>query len=227
MKENAIAEPTNNYHVIGQGANRVCVVDPEDADFCLKFDRAPAQRRLVKGWRQLLRFYFSAVFPALNENVIEWRAYQSLYARFGRSLDDKVAACTELKRYGRSWMLRCQCIRQENGGLAPSIHHLISRQRNDYSAKHLCEAVDEFVEWLVKHNIPLFDLNAGNFVVVADGHNHLKLICVDVKSVLRSKESIPVSRWVNAWMHKKIRRRAGRLKQRIHDQLEPLNDKKL
>ena len=82
----------------------------------------------------------------------------------------------------------------------------------------LCSAVDEFEGFLLAHGIPLFDLNAGNFVVVPAGDG-IRLVCVDAKSTVSGKELVPVSRWIPWLRRRKVRRRAERLKLRIRTAL--------
>ena len=74
--------------------------------------------------------------------------------------------------------------------------------------------MDDFEAFLLAHGIPLFDLNAGNFVVVPSGAG-VRLVCVDAKSTVSGKEPVPLSRWIPALRRRKVRRRAERLRQRI------------
>lgn len=209
--------PWDDYCIVGKGANRVCVVDPEDASFCLKFE-IPRDQKSVKSWRQYLARYLAAWVPMFNENFIEWLAYRLLHLQLGSKLRERVAACVDLGKTEHGWCLRSQCIRKSNGELAPSIHQLLTQQKGLYSARQLCDSVDEYVTWLVQHDIPLFDLNAGNFVVLSEYEN-LRLVCIDVKSILGSKELLPLSRLSRVLMRRKILRRSVRLKKRIRDVL--------
>ena len=72
----------------------------------------------------------------------------------------------------------------------------------------------DFEAFLLARGIPLFDLNAGNFVVVPAGAG-ARLVCVDAKSTVAGKELVPVSRWIPWLRRRKVRRRAERLRQRI------------
>jgi hypothetical protein len=65
----------------------------------------------------------------------------------------------------------------------------------------------------------LFDLNAGNFVVVPHG-DQVRLICIDAKSVVSGKEILPFSRWSKRLMRRKVARRAQRLRERIRAALQ-------
>ena len=78
--------------------------------------------------------------------------------------------------------------------------------------------MDDFERCLLDRGIPLFDLNAGNFVVVPAGAG-VRLVCVDAKSTVSGKELVPISRWIPWLRRRKIRRRAERLRQRIRTSL--------
>ncbi len=116
--------------------------------------------------------------------------------------------------------MRCDCVLGEDGSVAQSLyHHLFVDPR--HAAVALCVAVDNFESWLLQNDIPLFDLNAGNFVVVEQPGGSLRLVCVDAKSVLSGKEILPFSRWSTRLMRRKIERRAERLRLRIRAALDP------
>ncbi len=198
--------------VLARGANRVCAADPDDAAHCLKFELAPGERTRT-GLRARLRRALARHWPALGENATELRAWRRLHARLGDSLDDWLAPCRGIvaTRWGPG--LRCALIREADGSPARSLYaHLFEGSR--FGAPSLCAAVDAIERRLLAHDVPLFDLNAGNFVVTGAGAKP-RLICVDAKSTLDGKEILPFSRWSRRLMHRKIRRRAERLRQRI------------
>ncbi|HEY5972468.1 MAG TPA: YrbL family protein [Pseudoxanthomonas sp.] len=198
--------------IISRGANRLCARDVATPRYCLKFE-LPAAERTKVGTRQAFRRWLARHFAFLGENHTELRAYRKLRERLGDRTEGALAACHELvaTRWGPA--LRCDCVLQENGNPARSLYHHLFEDRR-YPAAALCGAVDRFEGWLLRHDVPLFDLNAGNFVVVArDGA--LELVCIDTKSVLSGKEILPFSRWSRRLMHRKVARRCQRLRQRI------------
>lgn len=196
--------------IIGKGANRICVRDVEDPNVCLKID-LPKHERSVKNLRQRIRRELSDRFTIFNENYIEWQAYQALVTRLGQStLDHHMARCLSFEQVNQGLMLRCELVQSVNGHVAKSLFYYMQHQEG-IDPDLLCAALEEFQIWLIQYNIPLFDLNAGNLVVQHTAQG-LKLKCIDVKSVLRSKEIIPVSYWSKQLMHKKIKRRITRLK---------------
>lgn len=217
MPETLAAYPPLGPHwqgleVLARGANRLCVRDPDDPAACLKFELAAAERTPA-GMRERLRRWLARRWPRFGENAVELRAYRRLHARWGEETQQVFAPCLDLvdTRQGRA--LRCQLVRDAQGQPARSLYaHLFQGTR--HTAEALCREVDRIEAWLLAHRVPLFDLNAGNFVV-ADVDGGPRLVCVDGKSTVSGKELLPFSRWSTTLMQRKIRRRAGRLRQRI------------
>ncbi|WP_407409307.1 YrbL family protein [Acinetobacter sp.] len=200
--------------VLGAGANRYCVVSPHDEGICLKIILPPQQRQ-IKNWRQRLQRYLSQNFVRFNENYIEWLAYQRLAHKISPDvLRQHLAACLQLDQHQLGLILSCELVRDTSGEISLSLHHYLKNNLS-LNTQQICQAIDELALWLIKHNIPLFDLNSGNLVVQYQPTGQLKLKCIDVKSTFKSKEIIPLSYWSKRLMHKKIRRRASRLKDLI------------
>ncbi len=205
----------NDWHgleIISRGANRLCARDPQDPAHCLKFE-LPAGERTQVGLRQRMRRWLGRNIPRFGENRTELRAYRKLRARLAGRTDGYLAACHGLVETANGPALRCDCALLADGSPARSLYrHLFEGPR--FPAEKLCAAVDAFEAWLLENDVPLFDLNAGNFVVVPRG-DALALVCIDTKSVLSGKEILPFSRWSRRLMQRKVRRRAQRLRQRI------------
>lgn len=212
--------------ILAQGANRICVRDPDSDVHCLKYE-LPAEQRTRVGARQRLRRWLARRMPVFGENRTELRAWRWLHARLDDSLAHFVAPCDGLVDTPHGLALRCALIRDARGTPARSLYaHLFESAGNTsttYRAAQLCAAVDAFEAWLLHHGIPLFDLNSGNFVVVDDPAEAcgVRLVCVDVKSIRDGREIVPVSRWVPRLRARKLRRRAERLRARIRDRLTP------
>jgi hypothetical protein len=209
-------EDWQGLQVISRGANRLCARDPSDPGKCLKFE-LPAAERTHVGARQRMRRWLAARFPYFGENETELRAYRKLRARLGADTDACLAVCHGLASTPQGKALRCDCILLDDGTPAPSLYRYLFEEPR-YPAEALCAAVDVFEAWLLRHDVPLFDLNAGNFVVLPHG-DQVRLVCIDTKSVLSGKEILPFSRWSRGLMQRKIERRANRLRQRIRGAL--------
>jgi hypothetical protein len=206
------AEDWQGLQIISRGANRLCARDPGDPSHCLKFE-LPSSERTRVGARQRMRRWLAVRFPRFGENETELRAYRKLRARLGSDTDAYLAACHDLVDTPHGRALRCDCILLDGGTPAPSLYHCLFTEPR-YSATVLCGAVDTFEAWLIRHEVSLFDLNAGNFVVLPHG-DQARLVCIDIKSILNGKEILPFSRWSRSLMRRKIERRAQRLRQRI------------
>lgn len=205
--------------ILAQGANRLCVRDPASDAHCLKYELPPQQRTRV-GLRQRLRRWLARRIPTLGENRTELRAWRWLRVRQGDACEDVVAPCEGIVETPEGPALRCVLVRDADGTPARSLYaHLF--ESTPYEATQLCAAVDAFEAWLLRHGIPLFDLNSGNLVVVDDPRSPcgVRLVCVDVKSILDGREIVPVSRWIPWLRARKLRRRAERLRMRIRSRL--------
>lgn len=198
--------------VLARGANRVCARDPVNPAHCLKFELA-APERTRAGLRARFRRWLGRRFPSRGDNAVELRAWRQLQRKHGAALEARFAACHAVvpTRWGPA--LRCDCVLQQDGTPAPSLYRVMFGAPV-FGSRILLEAVTDFEGFLLEHGIPLFDLNAGNFVVVP-GDGGIRLVCVDAKSTVSGKELIPISRWIPWLRRRKVRRRAERLRQRI------------
>lgn len=201
----------NGMRLLAHGRNRICVLDPDSPDHCLKFER-PAADRTGGSLRRRLQVWRSQHDPRQGENIIDLKA-MGLLAIAARAGEAPFARSLGLVATPWGPALRCECVRLPDGAPAESLYAHIHGPRR-YPASVLCDAVDEFEAWLLASGLPLFDLNAGNFVVVPRGDG-VQLVCVDAKSLARRKELLPVSRWWPVLRRRKIRRRLARLKVRI------------
>ncbi|GAB3732303.1 hypothetical protein GCM10028862_13500 [Luteimonas pelagia] len=198
---------------LGHGANRVVVEDPDHAGCCLKVP-LPPEARTRGGLRARLRRRLAARFPGLSENATELRAWRRLRARIDETrLAERIAPVHGLVRTPAGTALRCSLVRDDRGDPAPSLYALLSGVPR-WPADALCAAVDDLEAWLLAHRVPLFDLNAGNFVVVGD-RGRPRLVCVDAKSTVSGRALLPLARWFPALGRRKLVRRAARLRARI------------
>ncbi|WP_167285002.1 YrbL family protein [Marilutibacter alkalisoli] len=203
--------------LLGHGANRMVLSDPADPGCCLKLE-LPAPARTSGSLRTRLRRRLARLFPQLGENAVELRAWHRLFTRLGAdALAGRIAASHGIIETPAGPALRCELVRDADGRPAPSLYALLYETPR-FTADALCAAVDDFEAWLQWHAIPLFDLNAGNFVVI-DGDGGPRMICVDAKSTLSGKELLPLSRQLPALRRRKIARRAERLRKRIRTAL--------
>ena len=203
----------NGMRVIARGANRVCVLDPDLPGHCLKYELRP-EPGMRRYWRRRLHHALSHRFPRLGLNATELAAWRRLRTRLGEALDEYVAPCVGIVQTPAGPALRAHLVADAGGEPAPSIAMLLDGSPASLDPATLVKALDRFQAWLLAHRIPLSDLNAGNLVVVRRGGEQ-RLMCVDLKSTLSSRELLPLSRCSWTLMRRKITRRCARLRRRL------------
>lgn len=203
----------HGMRVIARGANRVCVLDPDQPGHCLKYELRPTPG-MRRYWRRRLRHALSRWFPRLGLNAIELDAWRRLRARLGDAMDPHVAPCAGIVETAAGPALRARLVADAAGDPAPTIAALLDDGVTAFDPAAVARALDHFEAWLLAHRVPLSDLNAGNLAVVhRDGQP--RLVCVDVKSTLSGRELVPLSRWSWTLMRRKIGRRCARLRRRL------------
>ena len=205
----------NGMRVIARGANRVCVLDPDLPEHCLKYEQRP-EPGMRRYWRRRLRHALSHRLPRLGHNATELAAWHRLRARLGETLDEHVTPCVGIVESPAGPALRVHLVTDAAGEPAPSLAMLLDGSAAPCDPVALVKALDRFQAWLLAHRIPLSDLNAGNLVVVRRGDRQ-RLMCVDLKSTLSSREVVPLSRWSWTLMRRKITRRCERLRRRLEN----------
>lgn len=202
--------------LLGRGYSRRCVVDPRDPGRCLKFELADPGKR-PPGPLRRLRLALARRWPRFGDNARELRAWRWLQRRLGaEAAQARFAPVEGLVDTPWGPALRCRLVRLPDGRPAPNLHAFLAG-RSDWQVEDLCAAVEDFAAFLRRERLPLFDLNPGNFVVVPGDGGHPRLVCVDAKSVLASKEVVPLSRHVPSLRERKITRRAARLCRRLRE----------
>ncbi|WP_436915164.1 YrbL family protein [Acinetobacter gandensis] len=186
---------SNQIECLGRGANRYTIVHPENNARCLKLPTHATQ--------------------GANLNQLEYQAYQQLAARALQS-DVFFVQCYGLLDTNLGQALEVERLFLPNQKPAQSLYQWLQDKslQQDYPVHVIVEMIEQFTGYLIENDLPIFDLNSGN-LMLCEHHNQLALKYVDVKSLLQSKEIIPISRWFKGLMHRKVKRRAERLKQRI------------
>lgn len=201
------------YAVIARGANRICVIDRDNASRCLKFPlagvRAHARSPMRKVREMLVRLGLMA-----SDNQREWAQYCTLQRTLGDTLHAHVPRYFGLLDSPLGQALITECVRDRSGAPAKPVYAYYDNAAHHARLPALLAAVETIETFLLRHDIPLFDLNSGN-LVVDDSGEQLRLVCIDLKSAAHNKELIPVSSWIGAARRHKIRRRIARLKAQL------------
>lgn len=208
-----------HIEVIARGANRMCVVDPHDPAFCIKLDLH--QNQAKAGWSNNLRRFFARVLPDNSFAHQELRQFTCLKKSAGPDIGQHFATIDGLVDTPMGTGLRCQRIIGVDGSTAHPIHYYFDHaQAPDLEV--LIDALDRFGDFLIKNDIPLFDLNSGNLLVRKTEHA-FQIVCVDIKSLGKTKELIPFALWFKSLRRKKLRRRLNRLKAMIAERKLPIS----
>lgn len=183
----------NGYQVIAPGKHRICVQDPYFTDRCLKFE--------------------NDIGSGLNH--LEQRAYQQLKTKLSPEDMNWFSRCYGFREtpYGKA--LQCEKVTNHDGSTARSLHDYIVTGQVPHPER-VIRQLHRFKRLLANNKIPLFDLNAGNFLVTYNQVGGIYIHCADSKSVIQGKELIPFSRWLPYLLEKKVERRMKRLVEKIN-----------
>lgn len=192
----------DQIETIGHGANRYTIVHPLNAAHCLKL---PVDAQ-----------------PRSRLNQLEFTAYQILMSKQLLS-ETFFVQCFGLIETNLGQALEVERLFLAHHQPAVSLYDWLQSEKlqAQYQVQHIVQMIDQFTDFLVQHDLPIFDLNSGNFMLCQQ-HGRLLLKYVDVKSLLQSKEIIPVSRWFKRLMHKKIKRRSARLKTLVKQRVQKI-----
>ena len=146
-----------------------------------------------------------------NANDQEWRSYQYLRKRFGRQ--DFFVDCHGFVETTLGRGLVFDCVRDFDGKVSRSLLDILTDP--EYDLSRVEEALGRFCRALIEKEIPLFDLNLLNILirVAHDGEYHP--VSIDVKSKFNNYEIIPLSSYIPFFARRKVRRRCGRLMEKI------------
>lgn len=197
----------HDYNVIARGANRICVAHSNDPALCIKFDLDAQQAK--GGLANTLRRRWAHWLPANSFAEQELRQFQALKRRAGSAVTQFFAEPLEVIESDQGKGLVCRRVLNSDATPAQPIHHYYDHE-NTLKLSDMVHAIEHFGNFLTRYDIPLFDLNAGN-LLVQQTHNGLQMVCVDIKSLGKSKEIIPLSAWIRPLRQQKIKRRIERL----------------
>lgn len=183
----------NENDRIARSTTRDCYLHPENPDRVIKILRNPPGR-----------FKRSA-------NDQEWRSYRYIRKRFGKQ--DFFVDCQGFVETTLGRGLMFDCVRNFDGNISHCLLDILTDP--EYDLVRVEEVVERFCRALIEKEIPLFDLNLLNILiqVMPDGTYHP--VSIDVKSKFNNYEIIPVSTYIPFFSRRKVRRRCGRLMDKI------------
>lgn len=198
--------------LIGRGANRVCVEHPDDRHLCIKID-LPQQPAATTSLAGRLKAWFSNLLPDPSLAHLEFRSNRKIQAALGPAFAGHFAQALEVVPLALGCGLVCERIYNADGTPSQSVDFYL-RNPSTVSADVIVRALEEFEAFLLRHDIPLFDLNAGNMLIQFTGAG-ARAVCIDTKSLGKAKEILPLANWFKAIRQQKISRRFGRLKNKV------------
>ena len=180
-------------HLINRGANRDCYRHPEDPDRCIKLNRRDGQGTHDNTNKIEYEFH-TALSERLGEAFYRFapRGYGQVETNLG------TGPCFEL-------------IRDSDGPCSLRLVQYIPE--TGCTPEHAVALIDRLYDFVVKHNIALFDVNPHNLLVRQGPGGQEDLIVIDWKGPKAVREFIPVSRFIPWFAHMKKARRFDRLRE--------------
>ena len=184
----------NEDLLINRGANRDCYRHPSDPDRCIKLNRVDG-----KGTRD-------------NTNAIEYEFHSALSERLGEALYRHAPRGYGLVETNLGTGPCFELIRDSDGSSSLRLIQYIPE--TDCSAEHAIAMIDRLYDFVLRHNIALFDINPHNLLVRRGPGGQEELIVIDWKGPKALREFIPVSRLIPWFARMKQARRFERLREK-------------
>lgn len=211
MKNNNESLFYKGYKLISRGINRVCVECPENKNICYKFEFPDIKRKQKK--ENIFTFFRRK--NREENNFLEYKAHLKLNKILNGKKHERFPRCDGFVDTPIGQALAFEVVKDISGEVAKSVG-VYAEQKKTFSLNQLCASIDELSFFLIENNIPLFDMNIGNLVVV-NRINKPFLFIIDAKSIMRKRGLVSFSHYIPWLMHKKIRRRSSKLKRIISE----------
>lgn len=179
--------------MIGGGQVRRCFCHPHDDRLVIKVPAGPLKAQL-------------------QANFKEMKGYRFLLQRHGRL--DCISHCHGWVETNHGKGLICDCIRDADGSISPTIWDVIHSD-GGWDLDALLEIAGRVCRELVARDIWLFDLNLKNIALCRQADGTCRPIFLDLKGRYDNNEVIPLSSYIPFLARKKRDRRCRQLLQRI------------
>ncbi len=180
------------------GDSRLCFVDPADPAWCIKVlrpDRAPHRKRRDSPWLKRLK-----PVRLFDDNLQDIRVYRHIERRIGPAAYQLVARIDQLVPTNLGPGLRCELIRDDDGGISVTLQAYLARHGAD---GQLRAALSTFSRQWRALGMPSRRLLPANIVVQRRARKPARLVVVDS---LGWADLVPLGYWFAPW----ARLRAGR-----------------
>lgn len=179
--------------MINRGRERVCYEHPENNQLVIKIPLSKSGRKS-------------------RANHHELKGY--LLLREEKKDLSFISHCHGFVNTNYGEGLICDCIRDNDGAISKTIWDIIVLEEN-CNVEYILQVAEKFCNFLIFHQIRLFDLNLKNIAlkVLADGT--YKPYIIDIKGRYVNHEFIPLSAYIPYFANKKLKRRSDQLLRRI------------
>jgi len=190
-------------NAFAHGGNRLCFVDPNDANRCIKVlrpDRSPATKRAKQSFPRNLK-----PLQYFDDNWQELRVYQKIDEVVGNSAYELIPRCFGEVDTDYGTGLVTEMIKDFDGRISLSLKQCIWQQGK---SAELMAVVDQFVARWGSLGMPSRTLLLHNIVVQRDVTGPRRLVVIDG---LGWPDLLPLAYWLPNLAVAKAQRKAHRL----------------
>lgn len=198
----------DTWRPLARGSSRIVYVHDDYPDVVLKViredKRGPDGARVLRSRRRSYR------------NLKRFGAYQSFSREFDEFLeqarrfdgaDDVTLPIARILGFAHTTMglgMLVERVRGPDGETAPTMRDVLAREGQ---APWLLELLDQCFEEMRRRHIVMADCSLDNFVIASDGEGRRRLVCIDGTGDKSAIHIYAVSRFMNALLLKRYRRR--------------------
>ena len=179
--------------VINRGRERICYEHPENDQLVIKITLGSSGRKS-------------------RANHHELKGY--LLLREEKKDLSFVSHCHGFVNTNYGEGLVCDSIRDNDGTISKTIWYIVVLEEN-CDVEYILQVVEKFCNFLMFHQIWIFDLNLKNIALKLLADGTYKPYVIDMKGRYVNHEFIPLSTYIPYFANKKLKRRSEQLLRRI------------
>jgi hypothetical protein len=179
--------------LVGQGTLRACYLHPQDETLIIKVGRPDRN-------------------GGTDANRKEFLSYQKIRQRHEKL--EHISHCHGFIETDRGQGLACDCIRDSSGGISQTIWDIVVYD-DDCDIDNILEVARTLCDYLIAHDLFLFDINLKNIVLRKRRDNDYQAYAIDLKGPYDNKEFLQLSSRITFLGRKKLKRRTRQLLERI------------
>ncbi len=179
--------------LIGRGTLRACYLHPQDETLIIKV-AIPGRR------------------GGEEANHKEFLSYRKISQRHGEL--EHISHCHAIVATNMGDGLVCDRIRDSSGETARTIWDMVVYD-DDCDVENILEVARSLCDYLIAHDLFLFDINLKNIVMKKDRDGSYRAYAIDLKGPYDNKEFLQLSSRISFLGRKKLKRRTRQLLERI------------